>query len=555
MNGCDLILEALRREGIDTVFGYPGAATIHLFDRLMDAEDIRFILPRHEQGGIHAADGYARATGKPGIIMATSGPGATNLVTGLATAHLDSIPLIAITGQVKTHLIGNDAFQEVDTTGITRPITKHNYLITDPEELPRILCEAFHIATTGRPGPVLIDLPVDMSTAEIQTPLPSRVEIPNYQPQIHGNGRQIARAAKTINAAKRPVLYIGGGIISSGASDEILALAEAGSIPTTTTLMGLGAFPEEHPLALHMLGMHGTVYANYAVQNTDCLIAVGARFDDRVTGKLEAFAPQATVIHMDIDPSSVSKNVQVDIPLIGDAKTVLGELIPRIEANPRTEWLTQIEFWKNSHPLSYENSGMKPQRIIETLWELAGGDETILTTEVGQHQMWAALFYRFSTPRSWVSSGGLGTMGFGLPAAIGAQLGRPEARVVNISGDGSFQMNLQELATIKNLDLPIKTIILNNSYLGMVRQWQDLFLDKRYAQTDLADNPDFVAIARAYGIHALRIERPEEIEAGLQAMLDHPGPVILEAIVEREENVYPMVPAGEAIDRMIGGMA
>lgn len=555
MKGTKLFVEALRNEGVDTVFGYPGGALIPLFDELVDAEDINFILPRHEQAGAHAADGYARATGKPGVVIATSGPGATNLVTGIANAHMDSIPMVAFTGQVKTHLIGNDAFQEVDVTGITRSICKHNYLIKNPEEMPHIIREAFHLATTGRPGPVVIDLPVNITTADIKTPVQNDVDLPGYSPKVKGNPHQIEKAAKAINEAKAPLLYIGGGIISSGAEDKVLELAEKGNIPVTSTLMGLGAFPDTHPLSLKMLGMHGTAYANYATSNCDVLIAIGSRFDDRVTGKLDEFASKATIIHLDIDPTSVSKNVPVDIPIVGDANTVLGELINEIKENARSDWLKQINEWKEKHPLSYNNEGLRPQYIIEKLYELTKDVKTIISTEVGQHQMWTALFYKFIKSRTLVTSGGLGTMGFGLPAAIGAQVGKPDHLVVNIAGDGSIQMNIQELVTLRNYKLPVKTLILNNGYLGMVRQWQQLFFNKKYAFTDLNNNPDFVDIANAYGIKGIRLEKKEDTERVLKEMIEHEGPVLVDARVEREENVFPMVPAGEAIDRMIGGMA
>lgn len=555
MKGTQIFVEALRREKVEVIFGYPGGVLIPLFHELVDAKDIRFILPRHEQGGAHAADGYARVTGKPGVVMATSGPGATNLVTGIANAYMDSIPLIAFTGQVRTYLIGNDAFQEVDTTGITRSITKHNYLVKNPEDLPIVIKEAFHIATTGRPGPVLVDLPVNVTTAEIATPIPDEVNLPGYKPRLDGNPRQIALAAETINKAERPVLYIGGGVIASGACEAVRLAAEKGNIPVTTTLMGKGAFPDTHPLSLNMLGMHGTVYANYAVTHCDVLIAVGARFDDRITGKISAFAPHAKVVHIDIDPTSVSKNIRVDVPVVGDARRVLEELIPRLETKPRTEWHNQIAQWKRDYPLQYRQSGLKPQYVIETLYALTKDRKTIICTEVGQHQMWTALFYKFTKPRTLVTSGGLGTMGFGLPAAIGAQIGRPDHLVIDVAGDGSIQMNIQELATVRNHNLPIKIIILNNRYLGMVRQWQELFFQAKYAFTDLSDNPDFVKVAQAYGLTAMRIETREEVEKTLAEALEIPGPVVVDVMIDRTENVFPMVPAGEAIDRMINGMA
>ena len=555
MKGTTLLIKALLNEGVDTIFGYPGAALIPLFHEMVKESGIKFILPRHEQAGVHAADGYARTTGKPGVVIATSGPGATNLVTGIANAHMDSIPIIAITGQVKTNLIGNDAFQEVDLTGVTRSICKHNYLIKNPEELPHIIKEAFHIATTGRPGPVVIDLPVNITTADIKTPVQTEINLPTYRPITVGNPKQISKAAELINNAQAPLLYIGGGVIASGAETEIQELAEKGNIPVTSTLMALGAFSDTHPLSLKMLGMHGTAYANHATSNCDVLIAVGARFDDRVTGKLDEFATKAKIIHIDIDPTTVSKNVPVDIPIVGDAKNIVSALIKEIEERDRTEWLEQINAWKKEYPLRYSQDGLRPQYIIEKLCELTKDRDTIIATEVGQHQMWTCLFYNFTKSHTLVSSGGLGTMGFGLPAAMGAQIGKPDHLVVDIAGDGSIQMNIQELVTLKTHKLPVKILILNNSYLGMVRQWQELFFEKNYAFTDLYDNPDFVRIAEAYDIKGILLDKKEDTEKVLKEMIDYDGPVIVNAIVEREENVYPMVPAGEAIDRMIGGMA
>jgi len=556
MKGARVVVDALRSEGVEVVFGYPGGALIPLFDELMNAKDIKFVLPRHEQGGVHAADGYARVTGKPGVVFATSGPGATNLVTGIANAYMDSIPLIAITGQVKVHLIGNDAFQEVDTTGITRSITKHNYLVKDPEELPHIIKAAFHIANTGRKGPVLIDLPVNVTTAEVHTPLPQEVDLPGYKPTYDGNPRQIERAAAAINAAERPVVILGGGVIACDGAEIARQAVEKANLPTAMTLMGLGAIPSDHPLSLRMLGMHGTAYANYAVANCDLLISVGARFDDRITGKISAFAPHAKIIHIDIDPTSIAKSVRVDIPVIGDAGRVLRDLLPLLQYKERRPWFEQIAEWKRQFPLCYKREGgLKPQYIIETLCRLTRGQEVIVCTDVGQHQMWTALYFDIQKPRTWVSSGGLGTMGFGLPAAIGAQLGKPDKLVVLVSGDGSIQMNLQELATMRNHRLPIKIFVINNRYLGMVRQWQELFFNRRYANTDLSDNPDFMRIAQAYDIEGLRIEKYEEVETAATKALAHRGPVLVDVCVERVENVFPMIPAGEAVDRMIGGMA
>ncbi len=555
MKGTKLFIECLRNEKVDTVFGYPGGMLIPLFDELVKAKDINFILPRHEQAGCHMADAYARVTGKPGVVFSTSGPGATNLVTGIANAHMDSIPLVAFTGQVKTHLIGNDAFQEVDVTGITRSISKHNYLVKNPEELPHIIREAFHLATTGRPGPVVIDLPVNITTADIKTPVQKSIDLPGYKPSLNGNPKQIAKACEMINEAERPVLYVGGGVIASGCHELLLKVAEKANVPVTTTLMGMGAFPDTHKLSLNMLGMHGTVFANYSVTHCDVLIAVGARFDDRITGKIEAFAPDAKIIHIDIDPTSVSKNIPVDVPIVGDAAKILKQMLPILKKNPRKAWFDQINQWKKDYPLKYDKDKLRPQAVIETLWELTKRRKTIITTEVGQHQMWTALFYKFTKPRTFCSSGGLGTMGFGLPAAIGAQIGKPDHLVVDISGDGSFQMNIQELITLRNKKLPVKILILNNNYLGMVRQWQELFYERNYAFTDLSDNPDFVAVAEAYGIKAMRLDKPENTEKVLKEMIAYKGPVLVDVVVEREENVFPMVPAGEAINQMIGGLA
>ncbi|MBN1256209.1 MAG: biosynthetic-type acetolactate synthase large subunit, partial [Planctomycetes bacterium] len=445
MKGMDLIIQALRSEKVEFIFGYPGGVLIPLLDRLFDAKDIKFILPRHEQGGGHMADGYARATGNVGVAMATSGPGATNLITAIATANMDSIPMVCITGQVKRALIGNDAFQEADTTGITRPITKWNTLVSNPEDLPNTMKSAFYLARSGRPGPVVIDLPVDITTAEIKTPLPKKASTPGYQPMLTPNPKQVEKAAEMINQAERPVMYVGGGVIASGCSKLIKEMAEKGNLPVTTTLMGIGSMPETHKLSLQMLGMHGTAYANYAVTNTDCLIAIGARFDDRITGKLSAFAPQAKIIHIDVDPTSLSKNVRVDIPIVADAGKALELLIPMLKKIARKSWHDQIDAWKTKHPLSYKRIGIRPQYVIEELCKLTKNRKTIIATEVGQNQMWTAQFYTFTKPRTLLTSGGLGTMGYGLPAAIGAQLGKPDHLVVDIAGDGSIQMNIQEL--------------------------------------------------------------------------------------------------------------
>jgi len=555
--GATILIDALLERGVEYIFGVPGGAVIALYDEL-DRSPLKAILTRHEQGAGHMADGYARATGRPGVCVATSGPGATNLVTAIATASMDSVPMIALTGQVKTHLIGNDAFQEADTVGITRPITKHNYLVKDVAQLARTVREAFHIATTGRPGPVLIDLPSDVIGGELEGEPDTTMRLPGYRPSVDGHSRQIARAAEAINDAQRPVLYVGGGVVAAGAAHELRALAHKGNIPVTTTLMGLGVFPERDPLALHMLGMHGTVYANYAVTHSDLLIAVGARFDDRITGRIDSFAPEARIVHVDIDPTSIGKNVRVDIPVVGDAGKVLREMTRLVEHRERTQWLAQIAEWKRQFPLSYRSNGatVMPQAVIEQIGELTGG-RAVICTDVGQHQMWAAQYYTYEEPRTFLSSGGLGTMGFGLPAAIGAQFGRPGDTVFVISGDGSLQMNIQEMATAVQHRLPIKIALLNNGYLGMVRQWQELFFGARYAGTVLAPgNPDFVALARAYGAEGIRVEEAAQVRPALeQAMAVEDRPVLIDFHTAPEENVFPMVPAGEAIDRMLGGMA
>ena len=550
--GAEIVIEALIKEGVDTVFGYPGGAVIPLYDVLYDTKQIRHILTRHEQAAAHAADGYARATGKVGVCIATSGPGATNLVTGIATAYMDSIPLIALTGQVPTHMIGNDAFQEANITGITYSITKHNYLVKSVDELPHVLKEAFYIAKSGRPGPVLIDLPKDILISESKVPYPREVKIRSYRPHYEGNSRQIERAVKLINKSEKPVIYAGGGIISSGASKELAEFAHRSNIPVTTTLMGLGAFPENNSLSLQMLGMHGTRYANYSISEADLIIAVGARFDDRITGKVSEFAPKASIIHIDIDPTAISKNVRVDIPIVGDAKTILPRFTALVEAKKREGWFKKINQWKEKYPLRYERDGsLKPQFVVEKIYELTKG-EAIIATEVGQNQMWAALFYCYTRPRSFISSGGLGTMGYGFPAAIGAKIGCPDRIVFDIAGDGSFQMNIQELATVANYQIPVKVAILNNGYLGMVRQWQQLFHHSRYSQVDLSGGyPDFVKVAGAYGVEGIKIEKEEEVEPALKRAISIQGPVIMDFRVAREENVYPMVPAGAALTEMI----
>ena len=553
LTGARILIEGLRKEGVEIIFGYPGGQVLPIFDALYDAP-LKLILTRHEQAAAHAADGYARATGKVGVCLATSGPGATNLVTGIATAYMDSVPMVAITGQVKTFLIGNDSFQEADITGITRPITKHNYLVEDVNDLARIIKEAFHIASTGRPGPVLIDLPSDIQMKETEFVYPEKVDIRGYKPTYEGHPGQIKRAAKAISEAKRPILYVGGGVIISDASEEVRKLAIDNDIPVTMTLLGLGAFPQDNELSLGMLGMHGTAYANHAIMESDLIIAVGARFDDRVTGKVDTFAPHAKVIHIDIDPASVSKSVAVDIPIVGDAKTILKDLVKAVKKPDTKDWLKTVKDWKVKHPLKYKDDGkIKPQYVLEEIWRATKG-EAIICTEVGQHQMWAAQFYKFTKPRTMISSGGLGTMGYGFPAAIGAQFGKPKATVFDIAGDGSIQMNIQELATAVINKLPVKVAILNNGYLGMVRQWQELFYKKRYSYTCLGGTcPDFVKLAESYGAVGIRVTKKEEVRPAIDRALATDNCVFLDFHVEEEENVYPMVPAGEAINKMLGG--
>ena len=558
ISGAEIFIECLKKEGVDTIFGYPGGAVPPIYDALFNSS-IRHLIVRHEQGAVHMADGYARTTGRAGVALATSGPGATNTVTGIATAYMDSIPIVVFTGQVPTALIGNDAFQEADIVGITRPCTKHNYLVKDVRELASIIKEAFHIATTGRPGPVLVDMPKDVLIATTIFSYPKDSEMVSYRPTYRGHSKQIKKAIDCIMNAKRPVIYAGGGVVLSNAASELTSFAERLHLPVTTTLMGLGGFPGTHPLFMGMLGMHGTYCANMAVTNTDCLIAIGARFDDRVTGKIDEFAPYAKIIHIDIDPTSISKNVQVDVPIVGDIKHVLKEMLTllkgvtaRARKSALSEWVGQVGEWSTSHKLSYKAQGkrMKPQYVVERLYELTKGD-AIITTEVGQNQMWAAQFYLFDRPRTFLTSGGLGTMGYGFPAAIGAQVAFPDRVVIDIAGDGSIQMNIQELATAVQYRLPVKVAILNNNFLGMVRQWQELFYDGRYSQTCMEVMPDFVKLAEAYGAVGLRARKTSEVDETIKkALAVNDRPVIMEFVVDREENVYPMVPAGQPLNKM-----
>jgi len=550
-NGAQIIVDTLIEQGVDTMFGYTGGVVLPLFDKLYDAP-IHFIVPRHEQGGCHMADAYARASGKVGVVLATSGPGACNLVTGLATAMMDSVPVIALTGQVRTELIGNDAFQEADITGITRPITKYNCIVKDVKDLARTIREAFYIASTGRPGPVLVDLPVDVAVSKCSTKVSSDINLPGYKVGSKGHAKQISNAAKAINQSKRPVLYVGGGVIIANASKELRALAEKAHLPVTMTLLGLGSYDQTKPESLDMLGMHGSAYANYAVQECDLLIAIGARFDDRVTGKIATFAPHAKTIHIDIDPASISKNVRVDIPVVGDAKTILTELAKQVEYQEREEWFKKIADWKKKFAFAYDrkSSKIKPQYVIEEICSQTK-NKAIITTGVGQNQMWAAQFYKYVEPRQFISSGGLGTMGFGLPASIGAQIARPGELVIDIDGDHSFNMTMTELATAVEHNLPIKVCILNNGYMGMVRQWQELFYGKRYSKSYLK-NPNYEDLAKAMGAIGMTVEKKADVPKAITQMLKEKQPCVVDFRIEPEENVWPMVPAGKSLNEMDG---
>ena len=558
LTGAQIFFESLKAEGVEVIFGLPGGVLLDLYDE-MPKHDIRHILVRHEQGAAHMADGYARATGRVGVCLVTSGPGATNTVTGIATAYMDSIPIVVFTGQVPTALIGNDAFQEADIVGITRPCTKHNYLVKDVHDLARIIREAFYLARSGRPGPILVDLPKDVINAKAEYKYPKKISLKGYKPTTEAHMGQIKRAYTAISRAKKPVIYAGGGVINSNAAGELKQLGENLRCPVTTTLMGLGGFPAPHELWLGMLGMHGTFRANMAMGSTDLLIAIGARFDDRVTGKLDEFAPSAKIIHIDIDPTSISKNVKVDIPIVGDCKDAIKKLLQLVKESPiedlekaRKPWLDQIQKWKETYPLAYEQKDdmIKPQYVVEKLYELSEG-KAIIATEVGQNQMWAAQYYHFFEPRTLLTSGGLGTMGYGLPAAIGAQAAFPDRLVIDVAGDGSIQMCIQEMITAVENNLPVKVAILNNQYLGMVRQWQQLFYEKNYCSTCLKIAPDFVKLAEAYGALGLRAHKPDEVEAIIREGFASPKPVIMDFVVNPEECVYPMVPAGAAMTEML----
>ncbi|AOY59122.1 MULTISPECIES: biosynthetic-type acetolactate synthase large subunit [Desulfococcus] len=558
LTGAQILMKVLKEEGADTIFGYPGGAVIDIYDELVKT-DIRHILVRHEQGAVHAADGYARASGKVGVCLVTSGPGATNTVTGIASAYMDSIPLVVITGQVPSHLIGNDAFQEVDIVGITRPCTKHNYLVQSVEELAQVIKEAFYIARSGRPGPVLVDLPKDVINSVTQYHAPKKVKLRSYNPTYNPNMKQLHKVIELVKMARRPMIFAGGGVILAKAHKELTEFARRAQIPVTTSLMGLGAFPATDPLWLGMIGMHGTYRSNKCTAACDLLIAVGVRFDDRVTGKTDTFAAQAQIVHIDIDPTSIRKNIPVSIPVVGDCKITLGHINHLLNdeelgnlSEKRSGWFAQIAGWKAKTQLAYEQGPdiIKPQFVIEELYRLTEG-KAIVTTEVGQNQMWAAQYYHFNEPGHFITSGGLGVMGFGLPAAIGAQVACPDELVVDVAGDGSIQMNIQEMATAVQYGLPVKIVILNNGYLGMVRQWQELFYNKCYACTCMEHAPDFVKLAEAYGAVGLRATRPDEVEKVLFQGLSVKKPVIMDFVVEKEESVYPMVPAGKPITEML----
>lgn len=555
ISGSEILLRSLLLEGVECVFGYPGGAVLYIYDALYGFTDFHHLLTRHEQGAIHAADGYARATGKVGVCIATSGPGATNTVTGIATAFMDSVPLVVITGNVVSSLIGTDAFQEADITGITMPITKHSYLVRDVEDLPRVIHEAFHIANTGRKGPVLIDIPKDVSANKARFEPVQSVNLRGYNPTVTPNRLQLDKLAAAIQEAERPVIIAGGGVVYSGGHEQLFEFVNKTQIPITTTLLGLGAFPSGHELWMGMPGMHGTLTANKSIQEADLLINIGARFDDRVTGKLDGFAPKAKIVHIDIDPAEIGKNIRPDIPIVGDVKTVLELLNPLVaRADKADAWRAQISQSKIDKPLKYKDSDevLKPQWVIELLNDTTGGD-AIVTTDVGQHQMWAAQYYKFNKPRSWITSGGLGTMGFGFPSAIGAQMGFPDRLVISINGDGGMQMCAQELAICAINNIPVKVVVINNQVLGMVRQWQELIYNNRYSHIDLEGSPDFVKLAEAYGVKGLRATNKEDAKRVWQEALDTPGPVLVEFVVSKGENVYPMVPQGSTIDQMLMG--
>ena len=559
LTGAQILLESLKKEGVDVLFGYPGGAVIDIYDELPRHPELKHVLVRHEQGAVHAADGYARASGKVGCCLVTSGPVATNTVTGIATAYCDSIPLVVFTGQVPTQLIGNDAFQEVDIVGITRPCTKHNFLVKDVRNLAKTIRQAFYLARSGRPGPVLVDLPKDIMQARTEFVWPEDIFMRSYNPTYKPNLNQLRRTAEELAKARKPIILAGGGVIMANASEVLCELAHELNIPVATTLMGLGAFPANGDLWLGMVGMHGTYAANMSINHADLLVCVGARFDDRVTGRLQDFASHARIVHIDIDPTSIRKNVEVDVPVVGDCRQALEGILEICRAKMadtdwsgmHADWLQTVHEWKANHPLAYNKNGhIKPQQVIETMYSITKGD-AIIATEVGQNQMWAAQFYTFTKPRTLLTSGGLGTMGYGFPAAIGAQFAFPDKLVINVAGDGSIQMNIQELATVVQNKIPVKVVILNNGHLGMVRQWQELFYNRNYSHTNMEAQPDFVKLAEAYGAEGYRISKPEELEDVLRKALTSPNPAFIDVMVEREENVYPMVPAGPALDEML----
>ncbi len=568
MSGADIVIKALADQGVEVIFGYPGGAVLPLYDAIFKQNSIRHILVRHEQGAVHMAEGYARSTGKVGVVLVTSGPGATNAVTGLTDALMDSVPLICLTGQVPTHLIGNDAFQEADTTGITRPCTKHNYLVKHVDELSGVMHEAFEVAKSGRPGPVVIDLPKDVQFAESKYLSPEEISQRHYFDKVTGDSEKISEAIELIANAKKPIFYIGGGCINSGtaACKAIADLVRITGYPATTTLMGLGAIPSSSPQWLGMLGMHGTYEANLAMHGCDVMIAVGARFDDRVTGRIDAFSPNSKKIHIDIDPSSINKNVPVEIPIIGDVGEVLSQMLkiwdqkaPNVDSKALKKWWSEIDDWRAVNCLKYDqghepNDTIKPQYAIERLYELTKDKETFITTEVGQHQMWAAQFYKFEKPNHWMTSGGLGTMGYGLPSAIGVQVAHPKSLVIDIAGEGSTMMNIQELGTMAQYNLPVKVFIINNEWLGMVRQWQELLHGGRYAESYSAGLPDFIKLAESYGMTGMRATHPDEVDDVIRRMVDEPGPVIADIVVSKEENCFPMIPGGAAHNEILLGL-
>ena len=556
LTGAQLVCESLIKEGVDTIFGLPGGAILPLYQTLPEYSELRHILVRHEQGAAHAADGYARVTGKAGVAWATSGPGATNLITGIATAQMDSVPMVVITGQVSRASIGSDAFQETDTTGISLPVTKHNYLVMDAADIPRIIKEAFHLATTGRPSPVLVDIPKDVFTEEVEYPdgflYPESINLPGYKPSLSGNTAQIKRAAKLINQSKKPVILAGHGIIFSGAYKELKGLAEKAQIPVITTLLGISSFPEDHVLSVGMPGMHGVAYASLAIEDADLLIALGMRFDDRITGKPSEFAKTSRKIHVDIDPSEIGKNVPVDVPVVGDVKNVLDKMIEYVESNTHVEWIQHIEKLKSDHPSLQirDTDKLLPQYIIHELSEATKG-KAIMVTGVGQHQMWAAQHYMYTEPRSWITSGGSGAMGYEVPGAMGAQVGNPTRIVWSIAGDGGFQMTMSELATLVENNIPVKFAIINNNVLGMVRQWQEFFYNKSYVATTYTHNPDFVKLAEAFGMLGIRVTSKNQVKSSIEEAMAYDGPALIDFVVEEEENVYPMIPAGQTIENLI----